>query len=100
MLFKFILAKEQMSDSFIRSFIMSDLSELLIVALLSWATWAIGRVGHSILFHSERSVLFRSFKEHSVLFRSFFEFLATYATQKNIPFRKERKRRNVLLQRT
>ena len=44
------------------------------------------RVGHRVLFHSERSVLFRSFKERNVLFCSFFEFLATYATQKNVPF--------------
>ena len=34
------------------------------------------RVGHRILFRSERSVLFRSFKEHKVLLRSFVEFLA------------------------
>ena len=39
-----------------------------------------GRVGHRILVRSERSVLFRSFKENNVLFRSFFEFLATYET--------------------
>ena len=45
-----------------------------------------GRVGHRILFRSERSVLFRSFKERNVLFRSFFEFLATYETQKDILF--------------
>ena len=38
------------------------------------------RVGHHALFHSERSVLFRSFKEHSALFRTFFKFLATYET--------------------
>ena len=44
------------------------------------------RVGHRVLFHSERSVLSRSFKERNVLFRSFFEFLATYETQKNDAF--------------
>ena len=83
------------------------------------AIWdAGGRVGHSILFRSECSVLFRSFKECNVLFRSFFEFLATYETQKNVLFFskerkrtqrmqhsfaknvKERKERNILLQRT
>ena len=42
------------------------------------------RVGHRVLYHSERSVLSRSFKERSVLSRSFFEFLATYETQKNV----------------
>ena len=59
----------------------------------------LGRVGHRILFGSERSVLFRSFKERNVLFRSFIEFLTTYETQKckNV---KEREERNVLLQRT
>ena len=49
------------------------------------------RVGHRALFRSERSVLFRSFKERNVLFHSFFEFLATYETQRMF-FRKERKR--------
>ena len=44
------------------------------------------RDGHRVLFRSERSVLFRSFKECNVLFRSFFEFLATYETQKNVTF--------------
>ena len=44
------------------------------------------RVGHRILFRSERSVLSSSFKERSVLFRSFFEFLVTDETQKNVPF--------------
>ena len=29
---------------------------------------------------------FRSFKERNILFRSFFEFLATYETQKNVPY--------------
>ena len=44
------------------------------------------RVGHRVLFRSERSVLFCSFKEHNILFRSFFEFLATYETLKNDAF--------------
>ena len=51
------------------------------------------RVGHSVLFRSVRYVLFhskkrmfRSFPFFSVLFRSFLEFLATYETQKNVPF--------------
>ena len=44
------------------------------------------RVGYRVLFRSVRSILFRSFKERSVLFRFFFEFLATYETQKNVPF--------------
>ena len=75
----------------------------------------LGRVGRFILFRSIQSVLF---KERSVLFRSFFEFLATYETQKNVPFfskewkrmqrmlrsfaknGKERKERSVLFQRT
>ena len=30
------------------------------------------RVGHRVLFRSERSILFRSFKERNDLFRSFF----------------------------
>ena len=48
------------------------------------AKWFPGsRVGHSVLFHAVRSVLFHSF----------LEFLATYETQKNVPFfLKERKR--------
>ena len=46
----------------------------------------ISRVGHRVLFRSERSVLFCSFKEHNILFRSFFEFLATYETLKNDAF--------------
>ena len=46
----------------------------------------LGRVGHTILFRSERYVLFRSFKERNILFRSFFEFLATYETQNNDAF--------------
>ena len=50
-----------------------------------------GRVGHCVLFHSERSVLFCSLKERNVIFHSFDEFLATYGTQKNTG--------NVLLQR-
>ena len=41
------------------------------------------RVGHHVLFRSVRSVLL---KERSVLFHSFFVFLATYETQKNVPF--------------
>ena len=45
-----------------------------------------GRVGHRVLFRSKRSVLFHSFKECNILFCSFFEFLATYETQKNVPF--------------
>ena len=45
-----------------------------------------GRVGHRVLFRSERSVLFTSFKECNILLRSFFEFLATYETQKNDAF--------------
>ena len=57
------------------------------------------RVEHRVLFPSERSVLFRSFKERNVLFRSFIEFLATYETQKRKNV-KEREERNVLLQRT
>ena len=44
------------------------------------------RVGHRVLFRSERSVLFRSFKERNILFCSFFEFLASYETQKNDMF--------------
>ena len=44
------------------------------------------RVGHRVLFRSERIVLFRSFKERNVLLCSFFEFLATYETQKNNAF--------------
>ena len=45
-----------------------------------------GRVGHRALFRSERSVLFRSFKECNILLRSFYEFLATYETQKKDAF--------------
>ena len=41
------------------------------------------RVGHRVLFCLVRSVLFRSLKG---TFRSFFKFLATYETQKNVPF--------------
>ena len=41
------------------------------------------RVGHSVLFRSVRYVLFHSKKR---TFRSFLEFLATYETQKNVPF--------------
>ena len=37
----FFLAKEQMSNSLICSFIISDLSKSLMVTHLSWATWAI-----------------------------------------------------------
>ena len=44
------------------------------------------RVGHRVLFCSERIVLLRSFKERYVLLGSFFEFLATYETQKNDAF--------------
>ena len=44
------------------------------------------RVGHRVLFRSERIVLMLSFKECNVLLRSFFEFLATYETQKNDAF--------------
>ena len=47
--------------------------------------WLAVRVGHRVLFRSERSVLFHSFKECNVLFR-FFQFLATSETQKNILF--------------
>ena len=54
------------------------------------------RVGNRVLLHSERIVPLHSFKAHNVLLRSFFEFLATYETQKNV---KERKERNILLQR-
>ena len=43
-------------------------------------------MGHCVLFHSERSILSRSFKERNVLFRSFYEILATYETQKNDAF--------------
>ena len=39
--------------------------------------------GHHVLFRSEHSVLFRSFKERNILLLSFFEFLATYDPQKN-----------------
>ena len=46
----------------------------------------ISRVGHRVLFRSERIVLLRSFKERKVLLRSFFEFLATFETQKNDVF--------------
>ena len=54
-----------------------------------WESW----IGHRVLYRSERSVLSHSFKECSVLFRSLFEFLATYETEKNVPFfSKERKR--------
>ena len=48
----------------------------LTVALLSAIHCPESRVGHRVLFRSVRSVLFRSF----------FEFLATYETQKNVPF--------------
>ena len=41
------------------------------------------RVGHRILFRSERKVLLHSFKERNVLLCFYFEFLATYETQKN-----------------
>ena len=41
------------------------------------------RVGHCVLFRSERSILFNSFKERNFLLGSFFEFLATYETQKD-----------------
>ena len=44
------------------------------------------RVGHRVLFRSERIVLLHSFKECNVLLRSFFEFLATYETQLNDAF--------------
>ena len=44
------------------------------------------RVAHRVLFCSECSILFRSFKERNVLFWSFFEFLATYEMQKNDTF--------------
>ena len=39
------------------------------------------RVGHCVLFRSERIVLLHSFKERNVLLRSFYEFLATYETR-------------------
>ena len=60
-----------------------------------WSRWPmarvskavhISRVGHRVLFRSERNVLLRSFKECNILLRSFFEFLATYETQKNNAF--------------
>ena len=44
------------------------------------------RVGHRVLFRSERIVLLGSFKERNVLLRSFFKFLATYETLKNNAF--------------
>ena len=51
------------------------------------------RAGHSVIFRSVCYILFCSKKERSVLFRSFLQFLATYETQKNVPFfSKERKR--------
>ena len=40
----------------------------------------------STLFRAVRYVLFGSKKERYVLFRSFHKFLATYETQKNVPF--------------
>ena len=46
----------------------------------------ISRVGHRVLFRSERIVLLCSFKERNVLLHSFFEFLVTYETQKNDAF--------------
>ena len=46
----------------------------------------VARVGHRVLFRSERILLFRSFKARNVLLCSFFEFLATYQTQKNDAF--------------
>ena len=63
------------------------------------------RVGHRILFRSERIVLFRFFKERNILLLSFFEFLATYETKKiaaffSALFLKECKECNVILQRT
>ena len=51
--------------------------------------------GLGTLFFSVRYITFFSFlkKERSLLFRCFLEFLATYETQKNVPFfSKERKR--------
>ena len=60
--------------------------ELYVLGLLLFDILLPGRVGHSVLFRSVRYVLFRSKKERSVLFRFFLEFLATYETQKNVPF--------------
>ena len=66
-----------------------------------------GRVGHCVLFRSEHSILFRSFKECSVLFVLFWVFgdlwdpkehsVLSCSFQKSW---KERKERNMLLQRT
>ena len=44
------------------------------------------RVGHRVLFRSERIILLRSFKARNIILHSFFEFLATYETQKNDAF--------------
>ena len=68
---------------------MSHCDQFAQVAHYKWANGRIPhffRVGHRILFCSERSVLFRSFKECNVLLHSFFEVLAPYETQKNNAF--------------
>ena len=79
-----------------RSFDMSSLSDSLTVSHLSWVIWANhSQSGLGTLFFSVRCVTFFSVlkKECSVLFHYFLEFLATYETQKNVPFfSKERKR--------
>ena len=65
--------------------------------------WQFPRVGHRVLFRSERIVLLRPFKERNILLRSFSDFwrlmrpkrtMRSFA--KNV---KERKKRFVLLQR-
>ena len=58
-----------------------------VASLVKIPAWLVSshcpRVGHRVLFPSERSVLSRFFKEHSVLSRSFLEVLVTYESQKN-----------------
>ena len=68
----------------------SDLTHKQLVADKAWGIWCArvlgwSRVGHSVLFRAVRYVLFLSKKRmfHSFLF---VEFLATYETQKNVPF--------------
>ena len=58
------------------------------------------RVGHRILFRSERIVLLHSFKERNILLGSFFEFLATYETQKNNAFFSKECKRTQRMQRS
>ena len=63
------------------------LSKSIIFKLISFTVFC-QNVCHficSVLFRLVPYVLFRK-KERSILFRSFLEFLATYETQKNVPF--------------